>query len=440
MSEPGASTSSVVTESGGPPIEPPAIGGTGQEKPFEGLDGKKYVGSQMPPGKPKQPRRRAAPPAGALTPTDPATQSPQIGAASAKQTTAAPGEEPPPAQEKRTGLEALRHPGESDADFYPRIHQEDRARIHNLTRSQEQQEQRFETALRQAVAEIQRLSSLVQPVVTRQAEEDHRRQQEEAFSRLPDRETQRDEYNTLVAETALQQLLRMQEEQRQAQTRAQQEAQQREQAEQAEAYFADRDDAIMDEINEVRARDPEFSRRLDAHIQLSARQLRHFDPTLTEEEVEWGAFLTHLSEMVKAKEAGIALEDYYRDQWRWISENAPIFVGTAPNGNGAAPPELPLTAAAPPAPQPPPAAAQESPSVGSPTAARVAREAARTQTASGGPGRPGGATPGEPNLPTRMYKSEDEYVRAGLRNEFDEDWVRQALGKPAGERSGRRRG
>lgn len=439
MSEPNAPTSSAVTESGGPPIEPPAIGGTGQEKPFEGLDGKKYAGSQMPPGKPKQPRRRAAPPAGALTPTDPATQSPQIGAAPAKQTAAAPGEEPPPAQEKKTGLEALRHPGESDAEFYPRIHQEDRARIHNLTRSQEQQEQRFETALRQAVAEIQRLSSLVQPVVTRQAEEDHRRQQEEAFSRLPDRETQRDEYNTLVAETALQQLLRMQEEQRQTQAKAQQEAQQREQMEQAEAYFADRDEAIRDELNATREQDPEFDRQLMAHLELTAYQLRQYDPTMSDEEIEALTYMSHLSEMVEAKKRNQTIGDFYREQWQWIRQNAPVFMAQPANGNGAAPPELPLTAAAPPAPQPPLAAAHESPSVGSPTAARVAREAARTQTASGGPGRPGGVTPGEVAMPTRMYRDEDSYVRAGLRGEFDEDWVRQALGKPAGERSGRRR-
>jgi len=432
MSEPIA-TPANISEGSGPPVEPPAIGGKGQEKPFEGMDGKSYQGSQMPAGKPRAPRRRAA---AGLTPTeapDASRESPQVGAAPAQEAKPAAGQEPEPQPGRPTGLEALRHPGESDADFYPRIHQEDRARIRNMERAQEQKEQRFEAALRQAVGEIQRLSGLVQPVVTRQQQEDQRVQQEEMLSRIPDREMQRDEYNTLLAEATLQRQLAWENEQRALREQQAETAKQQAEQNRLEAYLADRDEGIQRELSEATGADATLAQQVHAHLNLTAFHLSQLDPKVTgiytEDDLEEATYMVHLNEMIEAKRRGVSVADYYREQARVIKEASAMFGGQVGNGNGQQPVQAPAG-------QP---AQADSPQLGSPTAARVAREAQRTQTASGGPGRPGGGVPGEMNLPTRMYQNEDDYVRAGLRNEFDENWVREALGKPAGERASRRR-
>lgn len=430
MSEPITAPTNI-SEGGGPAIEPPSIGGPA--KPFEGLDGKRYESTAMPAGKPRQTRRRA-PAAAGLTPTDaPQEAAAQVGAQPVQQPTQEADQELP----RPTGLEALRHPGESDADFYPRIHQEDRARIRNLERSHDDQRGRAEQALREAAAEIQRLRSLVEPVVTRQAQEDQQRQQEEAMARIPNRETQRDEYNTLLNETILQRQLAWEAEQRRLQAEALQQNQQREEQDRLEAYLADRDEGIQTEMSEAMQADPGLAQIVQSHLALTAYQLRAYDPEATDEEIESVVYLTHLREMVEAKNRGMPIADYYRQQALLIQQTAAAFTGQAPaNGNGAQPAVQPPTQAA--SAQTSRPSAQDSPAVGSPTGARVAREAARSATASGGPGRPGGA-PGGVDIPTRAFKSEDEYVKAGLRGQFSEDWIQHALGKPSGEGRGRRR-
>lgn len=418
MSEP-TSTATAVESGGGPPVEPPSIGGSGRETPFEGLDGKSYEGRPMPAGKPRSTRRRAAP---GLTPTE----APDALQESAKPAGApAPGQAPEPAA-RPTGLEALRRPGESDAEFYPRIHSEDRGRIQRIEREHQQLYSRSEAALREATAEIQRLRGLVEPMATRQQKEDERQRKEEEMARIPDRSDP--EYLTLTAEAILQRQLAWEQEQRDLREQETKQAAERREQDELESYLADRDEGIQREIQEANAADPAFRQQLVAHLRLTERNVRQHDPNASDEEVEQAVYLLHLSEMVQAKKMGLSIAEYYAEQARQIREAAAMFGGAPANGNGHQP--------AAPAPSTP---AAEAPAIGSPTAARVAREAGRSAVASGGPGRPGGATPGETRLPTQVYQSEDEYVRAGLRGQFDESWVKNALGKPVGERGSRRR-
>lgn len=408
MSEP--ITTANATEGGGPPIEPPSIGGA--SKPFEGLDGKVYTGAPPPPSKPRATRRRTSPePGEGLTPADGPAE-----AGKAAQTASAPEA---PTAEPPKGLEALRRPGEPDEQFYPRIHQEDRARIQRLQREQEARDQRTETALREAMQEIHRLRAMAEPVFTRQAEEEARRQREELMSQIPDPDAgpeERERYNTMMLQAVLQRQLQAEREAVQRQQLEAQQAAERQQHQQLEAHIADRDEEIQREMAAAVAADPSLAHQIQAHLQLTAHQYRQYDPTASEEEIEQLVYLTHLGEMVDAKARGMSPADYYREQARLLQQTAQAF-GMQP------------------APASPPSQ-QHAPMVGSPTAAQVAREATRSGTASGGPGRPAGI-PGQPNLPTQVFKSEDEYLKAGLRKEFDENWVRDALGKPA--EGGRRR-
>lgn len=411
MSEPVTTTTA--TESGGPDIQPPSIGGATQ--PFEGIDGKRYEGPPPPAAEPRARRRRAAP-AESLTPAD----APPAGAASPQAPAAATPAGAPP-QEARPGVEALRHPGEDDKSFFDRIHQEDRVRIQTYQRQQEEQSRRSEAALREAAAEIQRLRALVEPIATRQNQEEERRRNEELMSQIPDPEAgpeERERYNTMVLQALLQRQQALEAQLQNNRTQDQQQAAERQQQEGLEAYIADRDESIGREMAAARAADPALGHMVDAHLQLTAHQFRQYDPGASDEEIEELVYLTHLDEMVQARARGMSPADYYRQQAFLIQQTAQTF-GM----------------------QPAPQQVQQQPPVpqnGSPTAAMVAREATRAGTATGGPGRPGGA-PGGENLPTRVYKTEDEYLKAGLRKEFDEDWIRLSLGRPAeGGRRGRR--
>jgi hypothetical protein len=414
MSEPVTTTATVTESGGGPDIQPPSIGGAA--KPFEGMDGKRYEPAPPPPAAEPRPRRRRAAPAESLAPTD----APPAGPVPA---TAAPATQPQASpQDSRPGLEALRHPGESDADFYPRIHQEDRARIQRFQRENEERSRQAEGALREAAAEIHRLRSLVEPVVNRQVQQEELRQREELMSQIPDPEAgpeERERYNTMVLQALLQRQQAMEAQLQNNRTQDQQQAIERQQQDSLEAFIADRDESIGREMNAAFSADPALAHQVQAHLQLTAHQFRQYDPSATEEEIEELVYLTHLDEMVQARARGMSPADYYRQQAMLIQQTARTF------GMQPAPQQVQQ--------QPAPA-----PQNGSPTAAQVAREATRAGTATGGPGRPGGA-PGGENLPTRVYKTEDEYLRAGLRKEFDEDWIRLSLGRPAGEGGGRRR-
>lgn len=410
MSEP-VTTATATESGGGPDIQPPSIGGATQ--PFEGLDGKRYEGPPPPAAEPRPRRRRAAPAESSLTPSD----APPVGS-SAPQA-------PPVQQEPQrpTGLEALRRPGESDAEFYPRLHQEDRARIQNFQREQAERDRRAEGALREAAAEIQRLRSLVEPVVTRQAQQEELRQREELMAQIPDPEAgpeERERYNTMVLQALLQRQQAMEQQILQNRQADQQQALTREQQERLEAHIAERDESIQAEMSAALSADPVLAQQVHAHLRLTAHQFQQYDPTASPEEIEELVYLTHLGEMVDARERGMAPADYYRQQAMLIQQTAQTF------GMQMAP-QAPMQ-------QPSP----QQQMAGSPTAAQVAREATRAGTATGGPGRPGGA-PGGENLPTRTYATEDEYLRAGLRKEFDEDWIRLSLGRPAGEGGRRRR-
>jgi hypothetical protein len=410
MSEP-VTTATATESSGGPDIQPPSIGGATQ--PFEGLDGKRYEPSPPPAAEPRVRRRRAAPAEAALAPSD----APPAGA----QPPAGPTQ---PEPQRPTGLEALRRPGEPDAEFYPRIHLEDRARIQRFQREDEERSRRTEGALRDAAAEIHRLRSIVEPVVTRQAQQEELRQREELMAQIPDPEAgpeERERYNTLVLQTLFQRQLAMEQQLAQNRQTDQQQAASREQQESLEAFIAERDESIQSEMSAALSADPVLAQQVQAHLQLTATQFRHFDPTATEEDIEELVYLTHLGEMVDAKARGLSPADYYRQQAYLIQQTAQTF------GMQMAP-QAPAQQFAP-----------QQQVAGSPTAAQVAREATRAGTATGGPGRPGGA-PGGDNAPSRVYKTEDEYLKAGLRKEFDEDWIRLSLGRPAGEggRRGRR--
>jgi len=409
MSEPV--TTATATESGGPAIEPPSIGGAAQ--PFEGLDGKRYEGPP-PAAAPRVTRRRRVAPAAdeGLTPADgpPTSAAPTPTPA----TPAAP-------QDTRPGVEALRHPGEDDRSFFERIHQEDRVRIQAAQRQQQELTERSERALREAAAEIQRLRTLVEPVARRQAEQEELRQREELMSQIPDPEAgpeERERYNTLVLQAILQRQREMEQQVQRDRQSDQQKAQERQQMDSLESYLADRDESIQAQMAQARAADPALGQMVDAHLQLTAEQFRRYDPTASAEDIEELVYLTHLDEMVQAYARGISPADYYRQQWAMIQQTAQTF--------GMQPVQAPVG--------PPPSA----PQMGSPTAASVAREAIRSGTATGGPGRPGGQ-PGDLNLPTRIYASEDQYIAAGLKNQFDENWIQKTLGKPVGENGGRRR-
>lgn len=431
MSEPTAGAATV-TEGGGPPIEAPSIGGKGPE--FEGLDGKSYTTTPPPAGKPRQARRRPLPGAAPGESADPTRETPSIGAVPAAEE----GKPQPPAPTpaEPTGLEALRRPGESDAEFYPRLHQEDRARIQRLQGERDGLSQRAEQALQRASAEIQRLNGQLEPLLRahyQREQEAAQRAQQEVLARLPDPEAEPERYRTLLAEETLRRQLLWEEQQREQATTAQQQAVQRQQQEELEAHLADRDSAIQYEMQQAIAADPSLGEDLYNHLQLTAEQVRAYDPNASDEDVQQAVYLMHLSELAQARTRGESLGDYIRQQGQLIRRMAAAYSGAPGNGNGHHP-QQPVAQQQP---------APEPTQMASPTAARVAREASRSNaaapiSASGGPGRPPGA-PGEGLLPTRAYQTEEEYVRAGLRNEFGENWIRDSLGKPVSG-SGRRRG
>jgi len=216
-------------------------------------------------------------------------------------------------------------------------------------------------------------------------------------------------------------LQRQQEMEQQAERERQTEqrkALERQQMDHLEAYVADRDESIQAQMAAARAADPEFNRMVDLHLQLTADQFARFDPTASIEQIEMLTFMTHLEELALARERGISPVDYYRQQWEMLRQMGQSF-GMQPF-------------------QAPGVPTPSAPQMGSPTAASVAREAIRSGTAAGGPGRPGGQ-PGGENRPTQIYRSEDAYLRAGLRKEFDENWIQNSLGRPAGDGAGRRR-
>lgn len=387
------------------------------EKPekFVGMDGEEVERPKLRPGRPR---------------VKPAIQKP------AEKEVAADGEvkpeEVPPEQRAapergRPGEQDYRKlakPGETDEETLQRLWQENRGRAANEYRHR----QDLETRLEQVTAHLERQQQLVEPLLRKQWREAQEERQRLEAAAIPDAVAQPEEYRTYLAEETLRRQIEW-EQKTEAEKQQAREAWEKQQAQDAHfSQLAAVDEGIAAEVQGVAA-DPELGQAYQTSLWATARQFAMAFPDASDAQIEELTFGSHLLEMRSLFQRGISPRDYYRQQAAIFREAASrltpaekaavaAVAAVAPgNGNGSLPAE-PKKAA------------------GSPTAERVAKEAAKAKAAAavssgGGPGRAGGI-PGQVLDPSN-FESEDDYLAWALAQPKGETEkiLRQQLGRPA---------
>lgn len=333
-------------------------------------------------------------------------------------------EEPPsqPAEAKPEGqaqpqLRRGQRPGESEPDYWDRMAREQTARA---IRAEETASIAREQGM-QAAQEIQRLNSMLEPLLRREWERARLEEERQRMAAIPDREAQPEQYAAYQAEEAVRLIQEERALRDQERLAWQQQQEEMRQAQERQAQLGGLDGSWGQEIQALAA-DPEADRAYQAFLYSSVNSLRNTYPDASDEQIQelaWGSNVILNREL---KHSGIPLADYYRSQLNMMRQTLQLYE----TGFGAAgqPPAAPaMTVAGTPKPIVKP---------GSPTAARVAAEAQRARaaqavSAGGSPGRAGGM-PGE-SLNPALFETDDDYVTAALAGEFDTNRFIQTLGR-----------
>lgn len=344
---------------------------------------------------------------------------------------AEPGAEEPPAQpvqpaeakpegQAQPQLRRGQRPGESEPDYWDRMAREQTARA---IRAEETASIAREQGM-QAAAEIQRLNSMLEPLLRREWERARLEEERQRMAAIPDREAQPEQYAAYQAEEAVRLIQEERALREQERLSWQQQQEEMRQAQERQAQLGGLDGSWGQEIQAL-ANDPEGDRAYQAFLYSSVNSLRNTYPNATDEEIQelaWGSNVILNREL---KHSGIPLADYYKSQVNMMRQTLQLYE----NGFGGAQPPAP-----PPAPRSTTVAGTPQPTVkpGSPTAAKVAAEAQRARaaqavSAGGSPGRAGGM-PGE-SLNPALFETDDDYVTAALAGEFDTNRFIQTLGR-----------
>lgn len=361
---------------GGAPPEPAA------PETFTSFDGS-TVEIPKPPPKVK-PQRRAG---GIESTTEPET----------------PGAIAEPEVGKKTGREAMRRDGESDAEFLERDSREQRARA----RRAEQERQELEGHLRRMAEEQQQLRSMMEPFLREQYRQAHEQQQRQQMAAIPDREADPEGWRDFMLEQnlrlTLEQQQRLEQQQQHAALLQQQQAAALEQAQRVYEF----DSAWSGELDEALT-DPEVETAYQAYLAAQVEQARFQFPEANDEDIFTLVRNDNVLEARSWHSSGISMADGIRAKVRVLQAAMARLRPTAPAQNGRQ-------------------------QVASPTAQRVASEAARVRqqqavSSAGSPGRAGGI-PGQ-SLDPSLFESEDDYVRAAQEGMFDsEKFLKERFGR-----------
>lgn len=378
----------MIHEGGAPPPGPEA------PDAFEGLDGS-TVEKTKPVVRPRNARR---------TPSEP--DGPPA-AASASPEPPAPAEAP-----ARRG----QRPGESEQEFFDRQAREQTARA---IRAEENASIAREQGM-QAASEIQRLNSMLEPLLRREWERAQLEERRQQMAAIPDPEQEPEAHNRYLLEQNIR--LTLEERQtREAERQAAAEWHEQQEAERQRVEALNHVDGGWGQEMQSLPADPEAEKAYQTFLYGSVNALRSTYPNATEEQIQelaWGSNVILNRELFHN---GIRMADYYKHQVSMMRQAIQLY-DTGFNGSAPAQPQAATAAGA----QPPTVRP------GSPTAARVAAEAQRARqaqavSAGGSPGRAGGM-PGE-SLNPALFETDDDYVNAALQGEFNTENFIRTLGR-----------